>query len=233
MQRTVQAGHSRLTYTLTRKRVKNLNLRVDRQGEVQVSAAPDVPARAVDAFVRAHAAWIEGARRDRARQNRPNHALYLEGQPIAVAVRQGPKAACLRPGRLDVALPEPTAEALAAAVEQAKREWAAPRFAQALDRVFPLFAAYGIAYPELGVRKLRSRWGSCQPAKRRITLSLDLICVPPDLLDGVVAHELAHLVEPNHSPAFYRVLRSVQPDYKRRREALAAGQPYCRPWQPA
>ena len=57
--------------------------------------------------------------------------------------------------------------------------------------------------------------------------------MPPDLLDGVVAHELAHLVEPNHSPAFYRVLRSVQPDYKRRREALAAWQPYCRPWQPA
>ncbi len=51
----------------------------------------------------------------------------------------------------------------------------------------------------------RQRWGSCSPHSGHIRISDRLVDVPPWVLDYVIVHELAHLVEPNHSPAFYEL----------------------------
>lgn len=220
MQRTLWVDGQCLTYCLTRKQVKHLNLRVDRVGDVQVSAAPWVDLDTVDAFVQDHADWIARMKAERQRRVRPT-GLYLEGRAIQVEVIQGPRSAQLRPGRLLLQLPQITPEAQAAAVEGVKREWAGQRFPPAVTRVLPAFAPWSVPLPQVRVRSMRSRWGSCHPGKGIITLALGLICVPPNLLEGVIAHELAHLVVPNHSPAFYEVLAQVQPDYAARRRALA------------
>lgn len=63
-----------------------------------------------------------------------------------------------------------------------------------------------IVYPQLVVREMKSRLGSCTPGGR-ILLNLKLIHVPKDLIEYVVLHELCHLKEPNHNPTFYMELR--------------------------
>jgi predicted metal-dependent hydrolase len=75
-----------------------------------------------------------------------------------------------------------------------------------------------------------SCWGSYSPRTRSIRLSAALRHMPPWVLEAVLAHELAHAVHPDHSPAFWSLLRSVCPDTDRAREFLAGVTWLARAW---
>jgi predicted metal-dependent hydrolase len=92
-------------------------------------------------------------------------------------------------------------------------------FEERLSVCFPRVEPLGIAYPEIAVREMKLRWGSCT-AGGRILLNVKLIQVPKDLIDYVIIHELCHLKEHNHSPAFYVLLDRVLPDWRERRVRL-------------
>jgi predicted metal-dependent hydrolase len=77
----------------------------------------------------------------------------------------------------------------------------------------------GIPFPELWVRPMKNRWGSCT-ASGRILLNLKLIQVPKDLIDYVILHELCHLKEHNHSSRFYELLNRVLPAWREARRKL-------------
>ena len=77
----------------------------------------------------------------------------------------------------------------------------------------------GVALPPIAVKDMRSRWGSCS-AKGRVSLHWGLALLEPALLDYVVVHELAHLLELNHQPAFWRGVERLLPDYRERRKRL-------------
>ena len=77
----------------------------------------------------------------------------------------------------------------------------------------------GAPYPEIAIRAMRSRWGSCSP-RGRITLNVKRIKVPKAYIDYVIFHELCHLVEPNHNSRYYDLLDRVLPDWRERREKL-------------
>jgi predicted metal-dependent hydrolase len=80
----------------------------------------------------------------------------------------------------------------------------------------------GVHYEFLGVRDMRTRWGSCVPARRRIWLSLALVTRPPVLLEYVVVHELVHLLESSHGPRFRALMDLHLPEWRQRRTALDA-----------
>jgi len=170
-------------YTLTRKRVKNLNLRLAPDGSVRASAPLRASGAAVDAFVAAHAGWVQKA---------------LSRQQAAEAAR--------------AALPTPTAaECL-------------PLFEAVSERVFPRFEkVLGGKKPVLKVRDMRTRWGSCHPAKRQITLAARLALQPRQAIEYVVVHEYCHFVHPDHQAGFWALVESLLPDYKARRALLRNG----------
>ena len=170
-------------YTLTRKRVKNLNLRLAPDGSVRASAPLRASGAAVDAFVAAHAGWVQKA---------------LARQQAAEAAR--------------AALPTPTAaECL-------------PLFEAVSERVFPRFEkVLGGKKPVLKVRDMRTRWGSCHPAKRQITLAARLALQPPQAIEYVVVHEYCHFVHPDHQAGFWALVESLLPDYKACRALLRNG----------
>lgn len=90
--------------------------------------------------------------------------------------------------------------------------------------LFPQRVAYyaevmHISYGRIAIREQKTRWGSCS-SKGNLNFNWKLILMPPDLLDYVVVHELAHRIEMNHSEKFWKVVESVMPDYKKRRELL-------------
>jgi predicted metal-dependent hydrolase len=81
------------------------------------------------------------------------------------------------------------------------------------DRARALAARLGKSVTRVGVRDPKSRWGSCS-SKGTLSFSWRLIFAPEAVVDYVVAHEVAHLVEMNHSPRFWRVVASLVPDCK-------------------
>lgn len=70
------------------------------------------------------------------------------------------------------------------------------------------------------VRKMTTRWGSCNSRKGYINLSLNLIEKAPDLVEYVVLHELAHLIYPHHQKSFYDFIAKLMPDFKAREKQL-------------
>ena len=70
------------------------------------------------------------------------------------------------------------------------------------------------------VRKMTTRWGSCNSRKGYINLSLNLIEKAPELVEYVVLHELAHLIYPHHLKSFYDFIAALMPDFRSREKRL-------------
>ena len=77
----------------------------------------------------------------------------------------------------------------------------------------------GVNYGRITITSARGRFGSCSSAGN-IAFSYRLMLYPEEAIDYVVVHELAHRREMNHSPAFYKIVAAVFPDYKRRAKLL-------------
>ena len=169
-----------ICYFLTRKRVKNLNLRVRADASAAVSAPFFVPVSQIDAFVDSKMLWLQRAQRKILEQKTQDLV------PCTVS----------------------PAQALAL-FEQIDRE------------IFPLFRQVLHGQPPiLKVRDMKSQWGVCCPAKRRITLALRLAEKPRAAVEYVLLHEYVHFIHLNHGPDFWAVVEHFMPDYKERRAML-------------
>ena len=81
-------------------------------------------------------------------------------------------------------------------------------------------------YTSITIRDQKTRWGSCS-AKGNLNFNWKLVLMPPEILDYVVVHELAHRLQMNHSAAFWAEVGKILPDYRERRQWLKVnGQKY-------
>jgi hypothetical protein len=80
-------------------------------------------------------------------------------------------------------------------------------------------AQIGRKVVQISLRDTRSRWGSCTP-DGALMYNWRLIMAPPAVLDYVAAHEVAHLIEMNHSPAFWAVVARIYPNWQVQRDWL-------------
>ena len=77
----------------------------------------------------------------------------------------------------------------------------------------------GVDYNRIAIKAAKTRWGSCS-TKGNLNFHWKLILMPPEVLDYVVVHELAHRKEMNHSPRFWAEVERILPDYRERRRWL-------------
>jgi predicted metal-dependent hydrolase len=82
-------------------------------------------------------------------------------------------------------------------------------------------AALGVSYTRLTLRDQRSRWGSCS-SNGALSFNWRLVLAPHDVLDYVVVHEICHLAEHNHGPAFWRLVEQRRPSYRESKQWLDA-----------
>lgn len=231
--RTVtDAQGENIVYELTRKSVKNVNLRIRPDGSVVVSANRRVTLAFLDDFVRSKAEFIRAAKqRCKERAEGRQERRYLSGEQIAfcgrkltlsVMFRQNRQCIVRRVGEtLELYAPMDSAPTQRAdAIEHWYRREAAAYLPALCRRWYPAFEEKGIAYPKLRIRKMTSRWGVCQPKNGIITLSTMLMQVPEEAAEYVVVHEFSHFLVPNHSERFYAVVASVLPDWKKRKAML-------------
>lgn len=205
-QRTVLLSGMPLAYTLERKNVKNLNLRIYPDGSVRVSANRRVPIREIEAFLIGHEDFIRRAQsrfRERPqavpRQYVTGERLPFLGEALELQVVSGEReAAALENGKLVLTLKNP--EDFARRERLVGRFWEAKCqavFPEILRECYPLFQDLGVPYPTLRIRSMKSRWGSCLPGKGIITLSKQLLAAPRECIRYVVQGLLCFACRPD------------------------------------
>ena len=90
-------------------------------------------------------------------------------------------------------------------------------------------AAIGVKYKRITIRDQSSRWGSCS-SNKTLSFSWRLILTPPYVLDYIVAHEVAHLVELNHSARFWRTVHRFEPELERMRKDMRRSWSHVPAW---
>ncbi len=222
-----------ISYTLIRKNVKNLNLRVKPSGHVILSAPLNISEKYIDSFMIAKATFVINALDKYSKATNVSHGtttfsegdtFYFLGLPYIVHLHRSNKA-YVRPkdGVFHIYLKDihdtkKKNSLVSAFLKASSKEF----FITLLENIHPLFSEYHIPFPVLSVRNMKSRWGTCFYTKNSITLNSNLMTKPLPAIEYVIAHELAHFVEPNHSKAFYSILSNIMPDWKDRKKLLSS-----------
>ncbi|MCF3974010.1 M48 family metallopeptidase [Paracoccus salsus] len=192
-------------------RARRLTLRVPRDGAEMVLTLPKhVPLGEGLAFAEAKRNWLvqAAARRPAPMRAEAGAALPVEGRPrqiVAASVR----AATLQQDALLIPERRPAGPVLAAFLKHVAHQRlrvACDRHATALERPFRV----------IDLRDTRSRWGSCT-ADGRLMFSWRLAMAPPEVLDYVAAHEVAHLAHMDHSGRFWSVVERLCPGHASQR----------------
>ncbi len=221
-----------ISYVLTRKQVKYINLRIKSNGEVAVSAHRRVPATYVDKFVESKAPFILEAlervekRReetgDRPHNYETGEIFRLLGRDYTLVVEEaGLEEIFFRGDSLVLWTKWPDHYPHKKnMMEKWMRFFTRKTFSEIIDWAYPQFVPHGAPYPVWTVRTMTSRWGSCQPQTGKITLNSKLIFYPKEAIEYVVVHEFAHFAHPDHSRAFWTLVAEIMPDYKERKKLL-------------
>ena len=80
-----------------------------------------------------------------------------------------------------------------------------------------------VVVSEFGVKKMKTRWGTCNIRDRRIWLNLELAKKDPKCLEFIVVHEMVHLLEKHHTKRFYQLMDKFLPDWREREKLLNGG----------
>jgi hypothetical protein len=141
----------------------------------------------------------------------------LHGNEVVLVVSQSKRAVNLVGTDLHIGLPEPHRRG---AVRALLLHWLKSRALEVLaPRVAHYAARVSLPPPPLKLSNARTQWGVCM-SSGRIRLSWRLVHLDPDLADYVVAHEIAHLVELNHSERFWALVEWLYPHWREARERI-------------
>ncbi len=210
MQKLFLHGDPPVEITLRRTaRARRMSLRVSQlDGKVTLTAPPGVRDRSLRGFVDEKADWIRKHLADHGTSELVGYGSFLpvEGEMVELVAGKS-RAPSLAEGRMQV--PGPDAR-VAARVAGFLKVRARERLSAASDRYA---AMVGRSYGRMSIRDTRSRWGSCS-CQGNLMYSWRLIMAPPEVLDYVAAHEVAHLREMNHGPAFWALVEQISPDYR-------------------
>lgn len=231
MLRTVEADGNAISYTLERKPVKNINLRIRADQCVYVSAPKDVAAKMVDAFVVEKSAYILRALKKFKDKNREtvSENKFVNGETVKFLGRNL-RLKVKNASRSKVESDESYVTLYVKDVQDADlkkrvletwlRKKCKDEITAICKKVYPQVKKYGIAFPEILLREMVSRWGSCSPKKGFMTFNTALIAMPVSCIEYVVTHEFTHFLYPNHSKKFYQQLATFMPDWEERKKRL-------------
>lgn len=233
--RSIELPWGVCSYILKRSKRKSVGFLIGDQG-LQISAPLRLSISELNNVIASKSTWIEQRLKQwetRSRQTVPLSNLLDNGKPIPVRgeayqveILQTRSKALLNPWTKSIVLPAyQNFTQRDKAIEKVLKAHAKEVFThmatqlvqqQVLEHRLPNFSIH-LSSPS-------SRWGSCN-SKREVRLNWRLVHYPPKLIEYVIAHELAHLVEMNHSARFWAVLESLMPDYREPHKTLSKMNP--------
>ena len=219
-------GSREINYELTYQERKTLGIRVYPDCKVRVIAPNETTEEKLKSKLREKAPWIIKQQLEflsyhpltppRQFVNGETH-LYLGRQyKLRIEKAATNEVKLLRGRLLALKKDNTTAKNL---ISEWYRDKASVHFEETLKKILPYFNRYNIDQPELQIRQMPTRWGSCTP-KGKVILNPELIKAPKGSIEYVIIHELCHLVHHNHTRAFYDLQETIMPDWKKWKERL-------------
>jgi predicted metal-dependent hydrolase len=226
----VQYGTRSIDFTVIRSDRKTLEIAVEPDATVVISAPLDASIDRILARVRRRAAWVQRQQRffaqyvprtpDRQFISGETH-LYLGRQYRLKVVSNATETVKLIRGFIVVESKTPEClEITRDLVNRWYKSRAFVKFAERLELNLLRFPDSESFRPNtIMIRSLRQRWGSMSPSCG-LLLNRRLIQAPIDAIDYVITHELCHIAEPQHNSKFFQLLSRILPDWQRRKERL-------------
>ena len=222
--RTVETKVGTIVFTLERKEIKNINLRIRHDGQIYVSASANTPINLIEAFVSAkHEYIINAVNGFKRTEQKDSDMKYVSGENITLLGKN------LRLNIVKDSTEYVSCDGIYITIHVKRPEYINRKknllnswindccntvFTETIQEIHKKFVPYGVGLPILKIRNMNSRWGSCLPTKGIITLNRRLIEAPKNCIEYVVYHEFCHFVHPNHSKQFYSLLQVMLPDWK-------------------
>jgi len=211
-----------MDFDIIRSRRKTIAVEITKEGGVLVRAPLKLARREVLAFVKQNRAWIaRKLAQARVRQEERTPRRFLEGENFPFLGEQH-RLRYVAGGEY---LRKLNGEFLLGADLSSRagdlfRTWYRARAREILeDRVAHFALRMGLTCRSVRITDAKERWGSCNAAGS-LNFAWRLVMAPPPVIDYVIVHELAHLVEMNHSRRFWERLGRILPDYAKRRRWL-------------
>lgn len=228
--RKVQTVCGEIVYTFEHKNVKNINLRIKHNGDICVSAPRNVPREIVDTFVISKCNYIQNALNNFNRNDvQKSEMQYVSGENVTFlgknmrinVVKDAQEYVSCDGVYVYLHVKRPDYYNRKKNLLNAwLNEQCETIFTEIMKEVHKKFIPYNVEFPQLKLRNMTSRWGSCHPYKGVITLNKCLIEAPRNCIEYVVCHEFCHFIHPNHSKQFYSLLQIMLPDWRERKELL-------------
>ncbi len=218
-----------LAVDVVRKSIKNLHLGVyPPRGRVRVAAPTSMSDEAVRLAVIEKLGWIkkqqarfESQPRQSEREMVSGETHYFFGRGYRLRVVEHEKPGQVRivsNSMLELAVrPGTSAEQREKVMQQWFREQLKSQIGPLIDKWEPVV---GVEAAEWGVKRMKTKWGSCNTEARRIWLNLELAKKPLECLEFIIVHELAHLLERNHNDRFITIMDRCMPKWRSIRELL-------------
>ncbi len=217
-----------LTVDIVRKNIKHLYLRVlPPTGKVCITAPLRMDLETIRLFAISRLGWIKKQQSKILAQERETLHEYLDGEghfawgercTLKVIKVSGPPSIDLRPGELLLQVRPGTGTAKRQALIEA---WYRRQLEAAIPPLIARWeAVMGVKVSRFYVRRMKTRWGSCNPRMRSLRFNTELAKKPPHCLEYLVVHEMAHLIEPSHNARFKALMERFMPGWKQAREEL-------------
>ncbi len=209
-----------IRYQLTRKRVKNVNMRVKEDGVVYVSASTRVSVKRIEEILTERAEFIlKAAQQLKDRNERSEitaEKMQWLGKEYPVrAIRSHAERVALEESELRVFTMHPEE------AQEMLQKWVSERFAELIEElnaeVRGVLQAAGLTPPptRISIKNMKTRWGSCSYTRGHISINLRLMAYPRETVLSVLWHEYAHYWHHDHSARFYAFVERFYPEYRR------------------
>lgn len=215
---------------LTKKNIKNLHLSVHPpDGRVRISAPQHMDIDSIRLFAISKLSWIRRQQKKYINQEREPEKEYVSGEShyflgqryllnLVYTNKRKQGVEVRNKKYIDLYVRENTPKYLR---ERAMTEW----YRRELKKLIPTIIAkwepiIGVEVNEFGVKKMKTRWGSCNPKAKRIWLNLELVKKSPTCIEYVVVHEMTHLLERKHNERFIAYMDKFLPNWRAIKEEL-------------
>lgn len=230
--RKILLGSREVSIEFERKRIKNINIRVRRDGTLYCSLPYYASVKEAEAFIISKQDYLlkaldnvisEEKSKSLSRQFLDGETYMIFGRPYILKVVQGARNVCCAENSvitLEVRDPSDYRTRYMT-YEKWKRACLRSVIVDYCNEIYPLFARRGVLPPKkITLGDYKSFWGECFSKRGELKFSYRLFEKERELIRYVVVHEFAHFIEPNHSARFWAVVGEIVPDYKALRKRL-------------